>query len=250
MCNKRVAEFWGGSVEQTLGRVFTDFIHPDALSDLSDRYNRRMDSENPPSIYETILKRKDGSRFFADVNAGIISYEGKPADFIIIRDINDRKKAEDTVRESEVRYRTLAEASNDLIFVVGRDDRVEYVNGFASAMINKPVNQIIGQPRAFLFPLEVARNQKEALDTVFDTGTPVRNEEALTFDGRIYWLDHFLTPLKDADNRVRSVLGISRDITERKNAEKQLRVSEQLYQRLLEQSFDAIAIHKDKKIEF
>ena len=75
-----------------------------------------------PSIYESILKRKDGSRFFAELNAGIISYEGKPADLIIVRDINERKKAESKLRESESLYRILAEASDDLISVIDRKD--------------------------------------------------------------------------------------------------------------------------------
>jgi len=169
---------------------------------------------------------------------------------VAIRDVTEQKQAEIALRGSEEKYRTLADASNDLIFVIGRDDRVEYINSYASAMVNNKVDQIIGAPRASLFPHEVARNQKKALETVFETGNPVRNEGALTFDGLTRWFDHYLTPLKDTDNCVRSVLGISRDITERKNAEKQLHKSEQLFQRLLECSFDAIAVHKDNKIVF
>ena len=87
----------------------------------------------------------------------------------------------------------------------------------ASAFIQKPVDQIIGQPRASLFPVEVAVNQKKALQKVFETGTPVRNEGSLTISGRTHWYDHYLIPLKDPDDTVRSVLGISRDITDRKN---------------------------------
>ena len=172
------------------------------------------------------------------------------------------------MHKSEVLYRTLAEASSDLIFIVGRDDLVEYVNNYASALVGKPVNQIIGHPRSSLFPPDVAKNQKKALDRVFEMGIPVRNESPLTFNEQIHWFDHILTPLKDGDNCVRSVLGISRDVTQRKRAEialfesenkyrtlvdranTQLRKSEQMYKRLLEQSFDAIAIHKEGKIVF
>jgi PAS domain S-box-containing protein len=107
MCNARLTEFWGGSIEEMLGKSFRDFIHPDALSDIVDRYNRRMAGETLPPVYETILKRRDGSRFHAELNAGLVSYEGRPANLIIIRDINDRKKAEGVLRESEERYRTL-----------------------------------------------------------------------------------------------------------------------------------------------
>jgi len=250
MCNARLTEFWGGPVEELLGKSFRDFIHPDALSDIVDRYNRRMAGENLPPVYETILKRRDGSRFHAELNAGLVSYEGRPANLIIIRDINDRKKAEGVLRESEERYRTLTEASHDLIFVIGRDDRVEYVNSFAAAMLNKPVEQVVGSSRTSFFPPDMAAYQKRELEKVFETGIPVRSEDPLPLGDRVYWFDHLLTPLKDPEGKVRSVLGISRDITKRKNAEAQAQNSEQRFQRLLELTFDAIAIHKDKKIIF
>jgi PAS domain S-box-containing protein len=203
--------------------------------------------------HETTVIDRQGERrvFECSANVALQDASGKPVAVLeISRDISGRRYAEDALRKSENLYRTLAESSADLIFVIGRDDRVEFVNSYASAMINKPVDQIIGSPRSSLFPAEVARNQKIALEHVFETGNPVRNEGALTFDGRKRWFDHYLTPLKDTDNRVHSVLGISRDITERKRTEKQLYENQQLYQRLLEMTFDATAIHKDKKIAY
>jgi PAS domain S-box-containing protein len=173
------------------------------------------------------MMRKDGSRSFVEINAGVIVYEGRPADLVIVRDINDRKMAQEALSRSEELYRTLSEASNDLIFVVGRNDHVEYVNNYAAAMVNKPINQIIGSPLSTLFPPDVVINQKKALEAVFEKGISVRSSSPLTFHGRTYWYDHILTPLKDPDNHIRSVLGISRDITERNVAEAALFQTEQ-----------------------
>ena len=227
MCNPRLPEFWGGSEEEIMGRSFTDFVHPDALPDIIKNYTRRMSGESFPSIYETTMMRKDGSRSFVEMNAGIVEYEGRPADLVIVRDINDRKIAQEALRKSEELYRTLSEASNDLIFVVGRNDRVEYVNSYAATMVNKPIQEIIGSPRETLFPSEVAIHQKKALDAVFEQGISVRSSSPLTFNGRTYWYDHILTPLKAPDNHIQSVLGISRDITKRKVAEAALLQAEQ-----------------------
>jgi PAS domain S-box-containing protein len=217
VCNPRVEEFWGGSLDEVIGRPFTDLVHADSLNEIADRYDRRMSGEHIPALYQTMLKHKDGSRSYVELNAGVISYDKKPADLVIIRDINDRKRMEDALRKSEELYRTIAETSNDLIFVIGRDDRVEYVNTCASVFIQKPVDQIIGQLRASLFSKKEAVRQKKALQTVFETGTPVRNEGTLTISGQTHWYDHYLIPVKDPDGTVRSVLGISRDITGRKN---------------------------------
>ena len=233
MCNPRLSEFWGGSEEEIIGRPFTGFVHPDALPDIIKNYNRRMAGESFPSIYETTMMRKDGSRSFVEMNAGIVEYEGRPADLVIVRDINDRKKAQDAMRRSEEVYRTLSEDSNDLIFVVGRNDRVEYVNSYAAGMVNKSIQEIIGSPRETLFPPDVVRNQKKALDAVFEHGIPVRSSSPLIFNGRTYWYDHILSPLKDPDNNIRSVLGISRDITERKIAEAAIVQGEQQLRNLI-----------------
>ena len=236
------------SSDQVVGKYVHDVIQEPLFSRARRKYMQAV-AEKKTVQWEEVVEYPTGKRY-GDCNiTAIFDENGQPANIIgSIHDGTGYRRIEDALRESENLYRTLAESSTDLIFVIGRDDRVEYVNSYVSAMVNKPVDQIIGGPRASLFPPDVARNQKEALEKVFETGAPLRNESPITFAGRVYWFDHYLTPLKDADNNIRSVLGISRDITERKNTEKKLRENEQSYQRLLEQSFDAIAIHKDRKI--
>lgn len=149
-------------------------------------------------------------------------------------DITQRTRAERNLRESEERYRQLAEVSNDLIFVINRDDRVEYVNRFAASVLNKSAEEIIGSLRSSHFPEDVNGHQTKRLRSVFETGVPVHGEEPLHINGRVYWFDNFLMPLKDPDGYVRSVLGVSRDLTDRVRAEKALRDSEQNYRGVIE----------------
>jgi len=163
-------------------------------------------------------------------------------------DITERKQAEQALRESEDRYRTLAEASRDLIFLIGRDDRVDYVNSYAAAILHLPADQIIGKKRSSLFSGEMGHRQGEGLRRVFDTGKTGRSEGAMEISGVLHWFDHYLMPITDPQGTVVSVLGVSRDITDRKRTENAFRESEDRYRKLVEISPDAIILHRDGKI--
>jgi len=163
---------------------------------------------------------------------------------VILEDITAAKMAGACLRESEERYRLLAESSSDLIFVIDADDRVEYVNSYAAAFLGTTPAEVTGKARALLFPPQIAHRQGKMLQEVFSTGKSLHSEGPLPVDGEMRWFDYVLVPLKSPDGSVRSVMGISRDISGRKQAEETLKNSEERYRRLLQQSFDAIVIHK------
>ncbi len=77
---------------------------------------------------------------------------------------------------SEERYRVLAETSPEMIFVIDREDRVQYVNQLAADQLGKTPDQIIGKPRAELLPPEIFESQSVGIDYVLKTGEPVSSE--------------------------------------------------------------------------
>ncbi|MBI4736645.1 MAG: PAS domain S-box protein, partial [candidate division NC10 bacterium] len=140
----------------------------------------------------------------------------------IVREITERQQAEDALRASEERYRTLAEAARDTIFVLDRDERFQYFNSFAARQFGKRPDELIGQPLAALFPPEVYEPRKRSLQEVFETGEPVYTEVRTPLPGREAWSGTWLAPIKNAAGEVHAVLGIARDITERVQREREL----------------------------
>ncbi len=138
-------------------------------------------------------------------------------------EIDERLVVEDALAESEGRYRTLAEAAQDFIFILGRDGCIRYVNSFAARLLAIPRAKIVGQPGEEILPAGMAGRDKLDLVHVFDEAQPLHLETSARFSGREAWLSTSLVPIFNEEGKVGSVLGISRDITGRKLAEDELR---------------------------
>lgn len=121
--------------------------------------------------------------------------------------------------ESEERYRMLAESAQDIIFIIDRNDIVTYVNAFAAKAFGREKSEIIGRQRAELFPGPTGERQRQSLDRVLSTGESVKIEGSLPLPTGEIWQDTLLVPVRDTHGMITGVMGISRDLTKRKEAE-------------------------------
>jgi PAS domain S-box-containing protein len=128
----------------------------------------------------------------------------------------ERQQTAKALRASEERYRTLAEVAHDMIFIVNRDDLVEYANTSAVAIFHKQPEEIIGKTRASLFPPEVSLEQQRSLKNIFETGIPKYAENKTVLLDQVIWFGTWLVPLLDDTGQVTAVMGVSRDVTNRK----------------------------------
>jgi PAS domain S-box-containing protein len=221
------------------GREVLEIIHPGYLQAIRENIRRDLKGENTP-VMEMQLLRTDGTPVMIEGRGVSTSIGGRPAVLVALNDITERYQAAVALKESENRYRSLAEASRDIIFVIGRDDRVDYVNSYAAAMLGMPASQLAGRERSSLFSGETGERQARGLRRVFETGKEGRSEGPMEVSGKKRWFDHYLIPITDAQGTVTSVLGVSRDITDRKIAEEAQRASEERYRFIADNSLDII----------
>ncbi len=135
---------------------------------------------------------------------------------------------------SHERYRALVESSQDAIFQLGPDARLVFVNTAGARALGREPAALVGKSLAELFPQEAADQLVPEVQKVFDSGVPLTSERSIHIAGVLTECSTLLAPVFGADGRVDSVVGIARDITQRKRVEAALRQSEARYGRLLE----------------
>jgi PAS domain S-box-containing protein len=196
--------------------------------------------------YELRLKKKDGTAIYASVHATVHRGPNGEVDWIdgMLDDITERKQAEAALRASQERYRALAESSPDAIFILDRDIKVQYVNSRAAALWRRAPEELIGAAQPELFPPEVAERHGKVVAEVFETGNLVRRELPLAFPTGDQWIEIRLVPLFGEQGTVSSVMGVCRDITERKRAERQLSEALELNQKMIAASVMGIAVYR------
>jgi PAS domain S-box-containing protein len=225
-------------------------LYPLLVSDtMQAEFLRRLKEDREVCGLEVEVRRRDDSQFWARMSVHALpDQEGNSGSFeAIIEDIQVTRdeavmhqQQENALRESEYRYRTLAEAAHDMIFIISPGFVVEYANSFACQSFGLQVSQVIGKLLDDLFPQPVLQRLKASLRIEFETGIPQYFESSIPFATQQLWLGTWLAPIHGESGRIQSVLGVSRDITIAKMAERRLQNSEEAYRSLVETSPDGI----------
>lgn len=162
--------------------------------------------------------------------------------FALSIDVTERRKAEQELRLSEQRHRLLADCARDVVWTMEPDGRISYVGpavekvrGFSSA---EAMGQTLGEihpPASQRVSLEYFERVRAAVEAG-RTPESFRGElEYLCRDGSTVWTEVLAFPLLGADGTLLQVLGVTRDIDERRRAEAALRESEERYRKLSEE---------------
>jgi PAS domain S-box-containing protein len=182
--------------------------------------------------YPLVLRHKDGHLTDVLYNASQYRDEGGKVlgVFAAARDVTERKRAEDALFEAQEVFRSMVENSPDIITRYDRELRRTYVNPTYLKTAGIPKNDLLGSSPAQLSPLprESAAQLQQLLRNVLDTGTVSSIDVVWPREDNIdHWYNIFAFPEFDRTGRVVSVMTMSREITERKLAENELREKEE-----------------------
>jgi len=146
----------------------------------------------------------------------------------VSRDINDRKKAEGALKESEEKYRALVETTSDWVWEVDQNGIYNYVNPKVTDMLGYDPMEVMGKTPFDFMPSDEAERIGEIFKKSVAACEPFVGLENINLhkDGRQVVLETNAVPILDSSGNMMGYRGIDRDITDRKQAEKKLRESE------------------------
>lgn len=171
--------------------------------------------------FETTQYRSDGSAMLLEINAAVIEYRGELAILTINRDITNRRTAEDSVRNSEARYRWLADHSTDIILRISTDGTIMDASHASRAILGYAPDELVGRRCVEL----VTRENRDAMNAMIQRAMVERGPHriALRFhcqgqDDR--WLECLIEGLRNPENTtVREIVAVARDMSLRKQEE-------------------------------
>lgn len=183
--------------------------------------------ENCSDHFEWMHKRLDtGETFPADVLLNALELDGRMVAQAVVRDITRRKQAENALRESELKYRTLLKHIPQRIIYKDRESVYVSCNDLFAEDLGVPAADVVGKTDFDFYPSELAEKYRADDRRIMDLGRTVELEEDNIAHGKPCTVLTLKTPVVSEQGAVIGVLGVFTDITERKRAEAALRENE------------------------
>lgn len=217
--NRKVLDITGISEEEIQTKKIDELIHPGDRNMILNRFRKRLNGEDVPNMFMFRTLGKNHEIRWIETNSSLISWEGKPAILNIFTDKTHAKLAEEALRESETRYKTLFEYANDAIFFETENREIIDVNHRACEMFGYTRSELLTMKTSeLLLPSEKGISIYSDPDLFLDT--PIEMP-ALHRDGTELSIEFTITPL--ISGRQTLFMTIARDITEKKQARDRIR---------------------------
>lgn len=249
--NNLSATTLGYPLEKILNSSILDYVDEPYRKLAADNLRRRTEGENVPD-YELKICTKSGHKIDVLLRGTPILYEQEQAYIVVLSDITERKKAEDALRLSEEKYRQLSELSIDVIWKTDLNLKYTYVSPSIEKIRGFSPKEYMQLPPEKVYSAEslkkVRKIFKELLNEAL-SGTFGDLDRAVVIDLEHYHKNGSLRQGEirarftwDTEGKPNGVQGITRDITDRRMAEKALKESENTYRELFNFMSDAAYI--------
>ena len=243
-----VTMFGAASAQDLIGKPILELIHPDCHRVVLERVKKGLDDNVAAPLIELRYLKLDGTIIEAEVQGTPIVYDGEPAIHVALRDVTTRKLAEEALRESEERFRTMFAGSRDAMmtlaapswrFTAGNPAALEMFEAEDEAQFTALAPWEFSPERQPDGSLSADRSLK-AIETALREGSHFFEWTHKRLDGAELPCTVLLTRIEMAGQTL--LEATVRDVTAQKQAEEALREREAIFRSIVEQAVDAIGL--------
>ncbi len=229
-------KFTGYSDPELIGRNPLDYLDPEERSAVKRNAAKALKGKNTEP-YEYSFRKKNGQKIWVKEVVSSITYRGKPAVLGSFVDITKHRLMEETLKESEERYRGALESIEDGYWEVDLEGKVLFFNDALCRIHGYSRDEMLALSREDYSAQDGVERWDEVWNEVYATGESANGItwEINTKDGKEKSLEASVSLMKNAKGQPVGFRGISRDVTERKLLEEEIRHSEERYRTILEE---------------
>lgn len=224
--NSNLASFLGKPVEDIIGKDDTELLPPNMARAIMAK-DRQVIKLGISETYEEVVSNSETSSTFLTTKAPWRDTDGNILGIVAVtRDISDRKRTEEALRQSEEQVQAILDNSPAVIYLKDLQGRFLLINRTFEKLLKRDRQQVIGKTDADIVPPEVVAEFAKQDRAILATGRALHWEDVFPHEDGWH---HYLTvkfPLRDSRGLPYAICGMSTDITDRKRAEEALQHSE------------------------
>jgi len=251
--NPKAIAITGYTLSEAENLKLTDLIHEDDREMVLERHRKRLQGFDAPDLYHFRIVDKYKDVRWLEINVVRITWENQPATLNFISDVTERKQAEEVIRKSEERFRTMADFTYDWESWIGPDGKYIYVSPSCERVTGYRAEEFLQDCKLMQKITHPDDREKVVahLNDRLDISRPHSFEfRIIARDGSHVCLEHVCQPVYSPDGRYLGRRFSNRDTTERKAMLEALVESEEKYSTLIEKAKDGIMVIQDEIIKF
>ncbi|MBD1813397.1 PAS domain S-box protein [Microcoleus vaginatus DQ-U2] len=240
--NQKFCEIVGYTASELLSRTWMDVTYPEDI-DADLKQNKKLFAREIDSFkMEKRLLHKDGTVVWVNITVSLIQepLSGAIYNVVVTEDISDRKKTEAALKESEERFRQLAENIESVFWMINvQPQEIIYISPGYEKIWGRSCADLYANGRFFADSLHPEDRER----VIANLTRQIESEDEIEYrivrpDGKTRWIRDRAFPIRNQADRVYRIVGIAEDISERKQAEKTIGESEERFRQLAENSQD------------
>jgi len=234
--NQVALDITGYAPDDLVGKGFMDLVPEEEKETLRKRYEMRMKGVKQLPMFKTVILRKNGEKSFIEASGGIINYEGRRADLVVIRDITERVEADELINQSKKKYkelynmlRLMADSITDYIWAKDMEGNYTFVNKIMADKLlfaadtkeplGKKIDYYVKKIRdenSSKYWFTYGELTRDTDQQVIETSQPVEYDEKGYIKLRYHHFEIHKSPFFNEKGDLIGVVGTARDITKQK----------------------------------